>query len=260
MRYWNLNHIHNTLSFFPSDAPYVTPTSKSCSWSIKSPTPKSAVILTQEFMHRVSEEICQNFNCGKAFVQNTIEAPPNSTCLTDCIYHNSYLRNCSTVVGNGCLKMSEIICGKFWNLGMMPLRHILLKVEKEMTDYRLKDMLLLLQVTTKSDCQEAAISVLDVWRCGTMDNGARCVMMSGINRTRMWSVLSWTADMHSLLMGRAAPIPTVKVLYSWMSWTAPGRRGACGSVLQWGKVMTVDIKKMLEWCVQVWLKASVYFL
>ncbi|KAK3532578.1 hypothetical protein QTP86_024148 [Hemibagrus guttatus] len=111
----NCTKVHSAdcsiLSEVVCDAPYITPTSNSCIWSIKSPTPKSAVILTKEFMHRVSDEICQNLNCGKAFAQNSSQAPPNSSCLTDCIYHNSYLRNCSTVVGNGCSIMSEIICG-----------------------------------------------------------------------------------------------------------------------------------------------------
>lgn len=116
LEYWwdiESNYIYNILTLFPPDAPYITPTPHSCLWNVKSPTPKSAVILTQESMLRLSDEICQNFNCGKAFPQSGTEAPPNSTCLTDCIYHNSYLRNCSTVVRNGCLILSEVICGKF---------------------------------------------------------------------------------------------------------------------------------------------------
>lgn len=71
---------------------------------------------------------------------------------------------------------------------MMSIYHILIKVyflEKQMTDCRLKDLHPLLQVTTKSDCQEVAISVLDGWSCGALDSGAQCVMMSGINRTQM---------------------------------------------------------------------------
>ncbi|KAK2836338.1 hypothetical protein Q7C36_014207 [Tachysurus vachellii] len=111
----NCTKVYNTdcsiLSEVVCDAPYITPTPHSCLWNVKSPIPKSAVILTQESMLRLSDEICQNFNCGKAFPQNGTEAALNSTCLTDCIYHNSYLRNCSTVVRNGCLILSEVICG-----------------------------------------------------------------------------------------------------------------------------------------------------
>ncbi|XP_027031617.1 antigen WC1.1-like isoform X1 [Tachysurus fulvidraco] len=111
----NCTKVYNTdcsiLSEVVCDAPYITPTPHSCRWNVKSPTPKSAVILTQESMLRLSDEICQNFNCGKAFPQNGTKAPTNSTCLTDCIYQNSYLRNCSTVDRNDCLILSEVMCG-----------------------------------------------------------------------------------------------------------------------------------------------------
>ncbi|TSK31506.1 T-cell differentiation antigen CD6 [Bagarius yarrelli] len=92
------------------DAPYITPTNHPCIWNIRSPVTNSAVVLTQSIL-RLSDEICQNFNCGKAFIENIIKAPPKSMCLTDCTYHNSYLWNCSTVVGNDCSEMSEVICG-----------------------------------------------------------------------------------------------------------------------------------------------------
>ncbi|XP_017310787.1 antigen WC1.1 [Ictalurus punctatus] len=99
------------LSEVVCDAPYITPTNHPCIWNIMSPMPKSAVILTKESMLRLPSEICQNLNCGEAFAQNSTEAPSNSTCLTDCIYHNSYLWNCSTVVRNDCSIISEVICG-----------------------------------------------------------------------------------------------------------------------------------------------------
>ncbi|KAF5901265.1 T-cell differentiation antigen CD6-like isoform X1, partial [Clarias magur] len=97
------------LSGVVCDAPYITPTNKHCVWKITAP--KSPVILTQESMLRLSNEICQNSNCGEAFAQTSTKAPANSPCLTDCIYHNSYLRNCSTVVRNNCTNISEVICG-----------------------------------------------------------------------------------------------------------------------------------------------------
>lgn len=109
-------YVYKLLMLFPTDAPYLAPTSRPCLWNITSPTPESAVILTEESMLRLSNEICQNFNCGQAFKQNSTKAPPNSTCLTDCIYHNYYLWNCSTVVKNNCLIFSNVTCGKLWNL------------------------------------------------------------------------------------------------------------------------------------------------
>ncbi|XP_053349076.1 deleted in malignant brain tumors 1 protein-like [Clarias gariepinus] len=112
----NCSKVHSIdcsiLSGAVCDAPYIIPANNHCVWKITSPAPESAVILTPESLLRLSNEICQNFNCGEAFPQNNTKAPDNSSCLTDCIYHNSYLRNCSTVVRNDCTNMSEVICGK----------------------------------------------------------------------------------------------------------------------------------------------------
>ncbi|XP_060798670.1 scavenger receptor cysteine-rich type 1 protein M130-like [Neoarius graeffei] len=99
------------LSEVVCDAPYITPTNHPCIWNISSRTPGSAVILSNESVLRLSNEICQSFNCGVAFPQNSTKAPPNSACLTDCIYNNSYLWKCSTVVRNDCSEISEVICG-----------------------------------------------------------------------------------------------------------------------------------------------------
>ncbi|KAF7691274.1 deleted in malignant brain tumors 1 protein-like isoform X2 [Silurus meridionalis] len=111
----NCTEVHSTdcsiLSEVVCDAPYVTPTNHPCIWNIMTLSSKSAVILTRESMLRLSNEICQNFNCGEAFAQNNTIASPNSSCLTDCVFHNSYLWNCSTVVRNDCLNISKVICG-----------------------------------------------------------------------------------------------------------------------------------------------------
>ncbi|XP_026785317.3 deleted in malignant brain tumors 1 protein [Pangasianodon hypophthalmus] len=111
----NCRKVHGTdcsmLSEVVCDAPYITPTNQLCVWNITSPTPESAVILTNESILRLSREICQNSSCGDVFEQNSSKAPPNSTCLTDCVYHNSFFWNCSTVIRNDCSIISEVTCG-----------------------------------------------------------------------------------------------------------------------------------------------------
>ncbi|KAG9278919.1 antigen WC1.1-like [Astyanax mexicanus] len=93
------------------DALYVTPGSRHCVWTLRSPKAELSVTLSEEAVQRLPAEICLSLGCGKAFHQKTIRAPANSTCLTDCTYDSSRLRNCSSVISSNCLVLSEIICG-----------------------------------------------------------------------------------------------------------------------------------------------------
>ncbi|XP_017537701.1 T-cell differentiation antigen CD6-like isoform X1 [Pygocentrus nattereri] len=92
-------------------APYITATSGYCVWNLRSLQNEPAVILTEEAARRLSSEVCQSHGCGDALPQSRTRVPPNSTCLTGCVYHNLHLRNCSTVVSSDCTQLSTVECG-----------------------------------------------------------------------------------------------------------------------------------------------------
>ncbi|XP_066531158.1 T-cell differentiation antigen CD6-like [Hoplias malabaricus] len=91
------------------DTAYVTPLSDHCVFNIS--FQKSSIILTKEAELRLSREICQKQGCGEPFPQETNTAPPNSTCLSDCVYNNSQLHSCSTELRSDCSLLSRLVCG-----------------------------------------------------------------------------------------------------------------------------------------------------
>ncbi|XP_026880428.2 T-cell differentiation antigen CD6-like isoform X2 [Electrophorus electricus] len=90
--------------------PSIIPTSDPCVWNLSSP--KLAIALTEEYKRRLSSEICRSTHCGEVFWQDDLtRVLNNSVCLTDCVYHNFHLWNCSTVSRSDCSLLSKIICG-----------------------------------------------------------------------------------------------------------------------------------------------------
>ncbi|XP_073678463.1 T-cell differentiation antigen CD6-like [Garra rufa] len=92
-------------------SPYVAQISSPCSWTIKSPDLKSSVSLPKDTVHSLSREICHELGCGPVYSLNQEDAGLNTTCLTNCVYHNYQLKNCSEVINSSCSVISEVKCG-----------------------------------------------------------------------------------------------------------------------------------------------------
>lgn len=99
-------------------SPSVALISSPCSWTIKSPDTESSVSLTEDTLHNVSSEICHELGCGKVYSISQSSVPLNPTCFTNCVYHNSQLKNCTKVTNLDCLVLSEVKCGKFVNFSL----------------------------------------------------------------------------------------------------------------------------------------------
>ncbi|XP_043073398.1 T-cell differentiation antigen CD6-like isoform X2 [Puntigrus tetrazona] len=91
-------------------SPYVAQISSPCTWTIKSPDPKSSVSLPEDTVHSVSQEICRELGCGQVYSLNQNTAGLYTTCFTNCVYHNYQLKNCSEV-NSKCSVLSEVKCG-----------------------------------------------------------------------------------------------------------------------------------------------------
>ncbi|KAK2887320.1 hypothetical protein QQF64_013611 [Cirrhinus molitorella] len=91
-------------------SPYVAQISSPCSWTIKSPDPKSSVSLPKGTVHSVSHEICHELGCGQVYSVNQSNAGLNTTCFTNCVYHNYQLKNCSEVINSSCSVLHEVKC------------------------------------------------------------------------------------------------------------------------------------------------------
>uniref|UniRef100_A0A8C2KZD4 SRCR domain-containing protein n=1 Tax=Cyprinus carpio TaxID=7962 RepID=A0A8C2KZD4_CYPCA len=92
-------------------SPFVAQLSNPCSWTIKSPDPKSSVSLTEDTVHIVSHVVCRELGCGQVYSLNQSRAGLNTTCFTNCVYHNNQLKNCSEVTNSNCSVLSEVKCG-----------------------------------------------------------------------------------------------------------------------------------------------------
>ncbi|KAK9957096.1 hypothetical protein ABG768_011366 [Culter alburnus] len=91
--------------------PYVALISSPCSWTIKSPDTESSVSLTEDTAHNVSSEICHELGCGQVYSLIQSSAQLNTTCFTNCVYHNYQLKNCTEVTKYNCSILSEVKCG-----------------------------------------------------------------------------------------------------------------------------------------------------
>ncbi|XP_067282321.1 T-cell differentiation antigen CD6-like [Pseudorasbora parva] len=91
-------------------SPYVALISSPCSWTIKSPD-MSSVSLTEDTAHNVSSEICHELGCGQVYSLSQSSVGFNTTCFTNCVYHNYQLKNCTEVTNLSCSVLSEVKCG-----------------------------------------------------------------------------------------------------------------------------------------------------
>ncbi|XP_052440423.1 scavenger receptor cysteine-rich type 1 protein M160 [Carassius gibelio] len=91
-------------------SPIVAQISSPCSWTIKSPDPESPVYLTEDTVHSVSREVCRELGCGEVYNLSQSRGL-NTTCFTNCVYHNNQLKNCSEVINSSCSVLSEVECG-----------------------------------------------------------------------------------------------------------------------------------------------------
>lgn len=86
--------------------------SSPCSWTIKSPDTESSVSLTKDTAHNVFSEICHELGCGQVYSLTQSSVRLNTTCFTNCVYHNYQLKNCTEVTNHSCSILSEVKCGK----------------------------------------------------------------------------------------------------------------------------------------------------
>uniref|UniRef100_A0A671L052 SRCR domain-containing protein n=1 Tax=Sinocyclocheilus anshuiensis TaxID=1608454 RepID=A0A671L052_9TELE len=94
-----------------NSSPYVAQISSPCSWTIKSPDPKSSVPLPEDTVHSVSREVCCGLGCGQVYSLNQSSVGLNMTCFTNCVYHNYQLKNCREIINSSCSVLSEVKCG-----------------------------------------------------------------------------------------------------------------------------------------------------
>ncbi|KAF4100070.1 hypothetical protein G5714_018266 [Onychostoma macrolepis] len=92
-------------------SPFVAQISSPCFWTIKSPDPKSSVSLPEDAVHSVSHEICHELGCGQVYSLSQNRAGLDTTCFSNCVYHNYQLKNCSEVINSSCSVLSEVKCG-----------------------------------------------------------------------------------------------------------------------------------------------------
>ncbi|XP_051991140.1 deleted in malignant brain tumors 1 protein-like [Xyrauchen texanus] len=85
--------------------------SSTCSWTINSPDRISSLIVTEDVAESVSSDICHQFGCGPVYNLTQSRAGANKTCLTNCVYHNNHLKNCTEVNSSNCVVLSEVKCG-----------------------------------------------------------------------------------------------------------------------------------------------------
>ncbi|XP_029529222.1 T-cell differentiation antigen CD6-like isoform X5 [Oncorhynchus nerka] len=92
--------------------PYITQQSNACSWSPRILRDEiwTSVTFTAESRDQVAHQICMELGCGGVYSLNETSAPPNSTCLTNCTYHEYHLQNCSHVVRINCTMVSDVVC------------------------------------------------------------------------------------------------------------------------------------------------------
>uniref|UniRef100_A0AAZ3Q5L1 SRCR domain-containing protein n=1 Tax=Oncorhynchus tshawytscha TaxID=74940 RepID=A0AAZ3Q5L1_ONCTS len=92
--------------------PYITQQSNACSWSPRILRDEiwTSVTFTAESRDQVAHQICMELGCGGVYSLNETSAPPNSTCLTNCTYHEYRLQNCSHVVRINCTMVSDVVC------------------------------------------------------------------------------------------------------------------------------------------------------
>ncbi|XP_051519138.1 deleted in malignant brain tumors 1 protein-like isoform X2 [Myxocyprinus asiaticus] len=100
-----------TLSEVICGSPYVARASSTCSWTIKSPDRISSLIVTEDVAESVSSDICHQLGCGLVYNLTQSRAGSNETCLTNCVYHNNHLKNCTEVNSSNCSVLSEVKCG-----------------------------------------------------------------------------------------------------------------------------------------------------
>lgn len=69
--------------------------------------------MTQALRHTLTQQICQSLNCGDVDTLSEASAPPNSTCLSQCLrVDQTGLKNCTEVVTSGCKILTKVTCGK----------------------------------------------------------------------------------------------------------------------------------------------------
>ncbi|XP_062842227.1 T-cell differentiation antigen CD6-like [Trichomycterus rosablanca] len=91
---------------------YIHTASEPCSWAVASAEENlSLPIFTDQSLYNLAAQICQASGCGEVYELHKSSAPSNASCLTNCIYHNKELINCSQTLEKNCSILSEVVCG-----------------------------------------------------------------------------------------------------------------------------------------------------
>ncbi|XP_030644364.1 scavenger receptor cysteine-rich type 1 protein M130-like [Chanos chanos] len=92
--------------------PVIKELSEPCSWTLMSSHGENeTVTLSVESTDSLISQVCQALGCGHMLSRKENRAPPNSTCLTGCFYHNPEITNCTEVVESTCTVLSHVLCG-----------------------------------------------------------------------------------------------------------------------------------------------------
>nr|XP_055075740.1 T-cell differentiation antigen CD6-like isoform X1 [Misgurnus anguillicaudatus] len=106
----SVGNVCKTLIEVVCGSPYLTQT-RSCSWTIKSPGKNSPVYVTEDALHSLSNDICHQLGCGELYNLKKSSVGFSETCLTNCVYHDYHLKNCTKIKSANCSLLSELQCG-----------------------------------------------------------------------------------------------------------------------------------------------------
>ncbi|KAK5854669.1 hypothetical protein PBY51_004844 [Eleginops maclovinus] len=97
---------------FNSD-PYVHRLAGKCSFMLRMGGNRSSdvVALPADSLDELTEQMCQDLDCGSVFHVNKTNSPSNATCFHDCWYRDGRLQNCSQSEGSNCSVIVEVVCG-----------------------------------------------------------------------------------------------------------------------------------------------------
>ncbi|XP_030002461.1 T-cell differentiation antigen CD6-like isoform X2 [Sphaeramia orbicularis] len=92
--------------------PYIHPLSGKCNWTLRMSVNGSSEVvpLRAEQIRTISEQICQDLDCGSLYYVNLSDSAPNTTCFQDCFYHHGRLQNCLQRRGD-CAVITNAVCG-----------------------------------------------------------------------------------------------------------------------------------------------------
>ncbi|KAM6899606.1 T-cell differentiation antigen CD6-like [Xenentodon cancila] len=93
--------------------PYVHFFGAKCNWTLRMPGNRSGdpVALTSVYADQLADQICNDLDCGSAYLVDSDSTSPGSGCFDHCLYEDQRLQNCSETVGKNCAVIVHVVCG-----------------------------------------------------------------------------------------------------------------------------------------------------